>query len=181
MVWREALGLLIVMAMCYFIFSYAVVNMPQNSGASPEGTREDSQPGKIEPRTDPASSYGDASEGETKRVTVRVTGAQGQPFGINYGNLLSNRSIEGVVPAEYEVLVRTDPASGDYAWAEAWKTSGNSKELRVQIVDNGKVIREWVTTEDYGSAYVRWGPNEKEPPSGETTAAREGTRIGSRP
>lgn len=181
MVWREALGLLIVVAVCYLIFSYAVVNTPQNGEAAQEGTREDSRPAKIEPRTDPAALYGDTPEGETKRVTVRVTGAQGEPFGINYGNLLSNRSIEGVAPAEYEVLVRTDPASGDYAWAEAWKTSGNSKELRVQIVDNGRVLREWATTEDYGSAYVRWGPNEKESPPGETTAASEGTRIERRP
>lgn len=178
MVWREALGLLIVVAICYGAFSYVMANAPQDRGTVSEQTQEDTQPGEIEPRTDPAVAYGDASEGETEKVTVRVTGAEGVPFGANYGNLLASRSVEGVVPAEYEVLVRTDPGSADYAWAEAWKTTGNSKELRVRMLDEGgKVIREWSTTEDYGSAYVRWGPNEKEPPPGETTAASEGTRL----
>lgn len=180
--WREVLGLLIGVGVCYGVISYAALltSQSQDRGTAPELTREDTRSGGIEPRTDPAASYGDASEGET--VTVRVTGAEGVPFGAIYGNLRASRSVEGVVPAEYEVRVQTDPGSADYAWAEAWKTAGDSKELRVQILDDGdKAIRQFSTTEDYGSAYVRWNPNEKAPPSGETTAASEGTRLRPRP
>jgi len=157
-----------------------LTSQSQDSAAAPELTREDTRPGGIEPRTDPAASYGDASEAET--VRVRVTGAEGVQFGGIYGNLRASRSVEGVVPAEYEIRVQTDPESADYAWAEAWKTAGDSKELRVQILDDsGRAIRQFSTTEDYGSAYVRWNPNEQEPPPGETTAASEGTRLSPRP
>lgn len=178
--WREIFGLLIGVAVCYGVISYAALlaSQGQDRGTASEQTQEDTRPDRVEPRTDPSVLYGNTSEGNPKKVTVRVKGAAGEQFGLNYGNLLSSRSVEGVVPKDYEVVVRTDSGSGDYAWAEAWKTAGNSKELRVQILDDGgKVIREWSTTEDYGSAYVRWSPNEQEPPSGETTSASEGTQV----
>ena len=178
--WREVFGLLIGVAVCYGVISYAALlaSQGQDRGTASEQTRENTQPGRVELRTDPSVLYEDTSEGKPKKVTVRVKGAAGEPFGLIYGNLLSSRSVEGVVPEDYEVVVRTDSGSGDYAWAEAWKTAGNSKELRVQILDDsGKAIREWSTTEDYGSAYVRWSPNEREPPSGETTSASEGTQV----
>jgi len=180
--WREVLGLLIGVAVCYGVISYAALLASQNkdSGSVLEQTREDTRSGGTEPRIDPAASYGDASK-DAKTVTVRVTGAAGVSFGANYGNLRASRSVEGGVPMEYEVRVQTDSDAADYAWAEAWKTAGDSKELRVQILDDGgKKLREWSTTEDYGSAYVRWDPNQKEPPPGETTAASDGTQLRSR-
>lgn len=166
--WREVLGLLIGVALCYVLFSYAVVYAPQIREAASERTQEDSRGEGTEQRTTPA-----ASDEDTKTVTVRVTGPSGQQFGVNYGNLNASRSDEGVVPADYEVEVRTDPSSGDYVTATAWKITGNSRELKVQILDNASVVKEGSTTEDYGAAGVRWNPNEPPQPGGTTTPATQ--------
>lgn len=113
-------------------------------------------------------------------MTIRVAGFNGEPFSANYGTLDSSRSVDGTVPAEYEARVRTDPRAADSVSATVWKTSEDSKELRVQIIDNGMVVKESSTTEDYGAAYLRWSPNER--PSGGTTAlSTEKTREESRP
>jgi len=100
-----------------------------------------------------------------------VTGTTGEAFGINYGNLRSSQTDEGTIPAEYQVEVRTDPSSGDYVTATAWKTSGNSRELKVQILDNRTVVGEGSTTKDYGAAGARWSPNQPAQPAGTTTPA----------
>ncbi len=68
-------------------------------------------------------------------MPVRVTGSCGEPFGANYGNLSSARSVEGVAPADYKVRVRIEPSSGDYVAATAWKTSDDRKELKVLVDD----------------------------------------------
>jgi hypothetical protein len=171
--WREVLALVVGLALCYGVFSYALNTAAKNREVASEQTQENSLRGGAKQQTTSTTSEGDTM----KTVTVRVKGPTGEPFGVNYGNVRSGRSVEGVVPADYEVQVDTDPRSWDYAWALAWKTTGDSKELRVQILDNGKVIREWATTEDYGSAYVRWYPNEAEPPSEETTAPSKGKAV----
>ena len=163
--WREVLGLLIGVAICYGLFSYAVIHAPEIREAASERTKEeDAQRGEAEQRTTP-----EASNEDTKTVTVRVTGSSGEQFGANYGNLRSSQTVEGVVPADYEVQVHTDPSSGDYVTATAWKTSGDSKELKVQVLDKGTVVKEGSTTKDYGAAGVRWNPNE--PPPAETTTS----------
>jgi hypothetical protein len=161
--WREVLGLLIGVAICYGLFSYAVIHAPEIREAASERIKEeDSQRDEAEQRTTLGTSNDD-----TKTVTIRVTGATGEQFGINYGNLLSSQSAEGIVPADYEAKVHTDPSSGDYITATAWKTTGDSKELKVQVLDKGTVVKEGSTTKDYGAAGVRWNPNE--PPPVETT------------
>ncbi len=157
--WREVLGLLIGVAICYGLFSYAVVYAPQIREAASERTQEeDSRSGETGQSTAPA-----APGEDTKTVVIRVTGSTGESFGVNYGNLSSSQSDEGVVPADYKVQVRTDPSSGDYATATAWKFTGDSKELKVQILDNGTVVSEGSTTEDYGATGVRWNPNQPQP------------------
>jgi hypothetical protein len=171
--WREVLALLVGLAICYGVFSYALTTASKTREAASRQAQETSQFAETGQETSPTTPKGDTM----KTVTVRVKGPEGQPFGINYGNVRSGHSVEGVVPADYELEVDTDPRSWDYAWALAWKTTGDSKELRVQILDNGKVIREWATTEDYGSAYVRWYPNEQEPPSEETSAPSKGKSV----
>lgn len=175
--WREVLGVLIGAALCYAVISYAVNYAPRyQQAASEQATQEESvQSSGAEDtsRTDPAASYGNAS---AKTVTVRVTGAGGERFGLNYGNLRSSRTVEGTLPAEDRtVRVRTDPTTGDYAWADAWKTSGDSKELRVQILDSsGKVITQRSSAASYGSAFVKWDPNDKESPTEGTTTQSTG-------
>lgn len=163
--WREVLGLLIGVAICYGLFSYAVLYAPQLREAASERTEEDSRRGgETGQRTSTTPSSSDET---TKTVTIRVTGTTGESFGINYGNLRSSQSDEGTLPADYRVEVRTDPSSGDYVTATAWKTTGDSKELKVQILDNGTVVSEGSTTKDYGATGARWSPNQ--PPPAETT------------
>ncbi len=161
--WREVLGLLIGLAVCYGVISYALTSAQERETASKQA-QESTQQETTDQRTTPAP------DENTKALTLRVGGLTGQPFGANFGNLSSSRSVEGSVPAEYEVRVNTDPSSGDYISATAWKTTGDSNELRVQLLDEGKVIKESSTTRDYGVAAVRWSPGE--PQSSETTTPR---------
>ena len=160
--WREVLGLLIGLAMCYGVISYALTSAQERETASKQA-QESTQQETTDQRTTPA-----AADENTKALTLRVGGLTGQPFGGNFGNLSSSRSVEGRAPADYEVRVNTDPGSRDYITATAWKTTGDSNELKIQLLDNGSVIRESSTTKDYGVVAVRWSPDE--PQSGETTA-----------
>ncbi len=145
------MGLLIGLALCYVILDYALTNAPQNRETASEQTSEETKGGETEQRSTP--------DENTRAVTVRVTGSSGQPFGANYGNLSSSRSVEGVIPAEYEARVSSS-SSGDYVSATAWKTTGDSRELRVQLVIDGVVVRDSATTKDYGATGARWNSNE---------------------
>ena len=176
--WREVLGLLIGLAICYGVISYALVYAPQNrQTASEQQTQENSQQAAA---TNQQTTTSQGSEANAKTVIVRVTGSNGESFGANYGNFSSSRTMEGVIPADYEVQVNTDPNSGDYVSAVAWKYSGNSDELKVQIIDDGKVVKEGSTTKDYGAASVRWSPNER-PSGGTTTPSTEKAKEDSSP
>jgi hypothetical protein len=159
--WREVLGLLIGLAVCYGVISYALTSAQERETSSKQ-TQESTQREATDQRTTPAAPE------NTRTLTIRVGGLTGQSFGANFGNLSSSRSVEGRAPADYEVRINTDPGSGDYITATAWKTTGDSNELKIQLLDNGSVIRESSTTKDYGVVAVRWSPDE--PQSGETTA-----------
>lgn len=162
--------------MCYAVISYAMVYAPQLREMASEQPRDGSRRGgTTEQRTD-----AEASDGETKEVTIRVTGATGESFGANYGTLRSSNTVEGVVPADYEVEVNTDPSAGDYVTATAWKTVGNRKELKVQLLDNGRVVQETSTTKDYGATGIRWNPNEQPAPENTMPGAektKEDTKL----
>ena len=158
--WREVLGLLIGLAVCYGVISYALTNAQERETSSKQ-TQESTQREATDQRTTPAAPE------NTRTLTIRVGGLTGQSFGANFGNLSSSRSVEGRAPADYEVQVSTDPGSGDYVTATAWKTTGDSNELKMQLLDEGKVIKEGSTTKDYGVVALRWSPGD--PQSGETT------------
>ena len=165
--WREIVGLFIALAISYGVISYAIANAPQNRETASEQTQTNTQQGGARQHTAPL-----VSASETKTVTLRVTGSSGQRFSVNYGTLDASRSLDGVAPTDYEVRVRTDPLSADSVSAMVWKTTGDSKELTVQIIDNGKVVKENSTTKEHDSAYIRWSPNEQQPAE---TTMQEGT------
>lgn len=139
---------------------FALANAPQGQGGR-EAASEQAQEGSV--GNGPRTTREETSDGNTKAVTIRVTGSSGEPFGANIGNFDSSRVVDGVVPNDYEVRVRTDPRSGDYVSATVWKTTGSSKELKVQLVEDGRVVQENSTKKDYGATGVRWTPGD--PPS----------------
>lgn len=156
--WREIVGLLIGLAICYGLISYAVTNAP---------LRQEVASGQITEARQQTTST--TSAGNTKKVTLRITSpTTGEPFAANYGTLDSSRSVEGVTPKDYEIQVRIDPRDDDSLSATVWKTTGDSKELDVQVIDNGVVAKTNSTKEAYGAAYIRWSPNEQ-PSSSVTT------------
>ncbi len=165
--WREILGLLIGLAISYGVITYALTNAPENRETASEQTQTKTQQGVTTQQTTPL-----VSASETRTVILRVTGSNGQRFSANYGTLDASRSVDGVAPADYEVRVRTDPLSADSVSAMIWKTTGDSKELTVQLIDNGRVVKENSTTKEHDSAYIRWSPNEQQPGG---TTMQEGT------
>lgn len=167
--WIEILGLLVGLAMCYGVIYYAIEYAPQNRETASEGTGEEASQQDTTAQQTTAST---TPSGDTKTVTIRITGSGGQQFGANVGNLGSSRAVEGTVPNDYEVEVQTDPDSGDYVSVTAWKTSEDRRELKVQLLDGGQVVRENSTTKDYGATGLRWRPSDPPIPK-ETTKAPE--------
>ena len=161
--WFEVLGLLIGATICYGVISYAITNAPQDRETTAEQTRESSRQGATEQRTTPVT-----SGGETKTVTIRVTGSTGEPFSGTFSTLDSSRSITGVAPTDYEVQARTDPSVADFVFAAVSKTAEDKNELKLQILDNGKVVKEGSTTEAYGVVSFAWSPSAR---GGETTSS----------
>ena len=164
--WREILGLLIGLVICYGVVSYALTSASQYREVASEKKGESAQQGVTSQQTTPT-----VSDENSKTLTIRITGSKGESFGANFGNRRSSRSVESTVPADYEVQVNTDLTSSDYVSATVWKTTGDSKELKVQILDNGKVLKEASTDKDYGATGARWSPSEPQP--AETTTVTE--------
>ena len=161
--WREILGLLVGLAICFGIISYALTNAPHNRETASEQTEKrtqqstDKQPAPAPPATPPPPSSG----GGAKTVTVRVTGFIGEPFSGQISTLYSSYSVTRVVPTDYELQVLTSSASTDTVFAKIQKTSGDNNVLTVQILDNGAVLRSQSTTEAYGVVSLTWSPNEQ--------------------
>jgi hypothetical protein len=85
-----------------------------------------------------------------------------------------SRSLDGVVPVDYEVEVRVDPVSADFLFVTVQKADEDDKELRLQILDNGKVVKEGSTAVDHeGVVTLVWSPEEERAP--ESTSTQEGT------
>ena len=155
-------------AICCGVIDYATTTAPQYKAAASEQSQKNSQQARTSQRTTPA-----VSDGSTKTVTVRVTGFSGQRFSGNLNTLDGSRSLDGVVPVDYSVEARVDPVSADFLFVTVEKADEDDKELRLQILDNGKVVKEGSTAVDHeGVVSLVWSPEERAP---ESTSTQEGT------
>lgn len=76
----------------------------------------------------------------------------------SYGNIDTTRSVDGTVPAEYEVKVDTGFMSFDAVTAVMQKAGAGAGELGVEIVVGGEVVKQTSTTAEYGVVTVTWSP-----------------------
>lgn len=97
---------------------------------------------------------------EAEAITIRVSGTPGTPFSGNYGKVDSSRSVDGVIPAEYEVEVDTGFLSFDSVTAVMQKQSQGNEELSVQMLVDDEVIKEQSTTAAFGVVTVNLTPTE---------------------
>jgi hypothetical protein len=155
-------------AICCGVIDYATATAPQYKAAASEQSQKKSEQARTTQRTIPA-----ASDGSTKTVTVRVTGSSGERFSGNLSTLDGSHSLDGVVPVDYRVEVRADPVVADFLFATVQKAEEDDKELRLQILDNGKVVKEGSTAVDHESVVsLVWSPQERDH---ESTSTQEGT------
>lgn len=82
-------------------------------------------------------------------VEIRVEGTSGIPFSGNYGDLGSQKSVDGTVPKTYTI---NDP-EGDII-SVVFQKQCKSGELIVKIVKDGKVVKTESTTAEYGVVSV---------------------------
>jgi hypothetical protein len=153
--WREILGLLTGLAVCYGVVAYALTNPPEEPAPEQNKARPQQSETKQQPTT--TSSSG----GDKIKVTIRVTGSTGEPFSGEFRTLDLSRSVTGVTPTDYELQARADPLLADFVFVSVAKTSVNNRELRLQILYNGKEVKSGSTTQPYGVVGLTWSPNER--------------------
>jgi hypothetical protein len=157
--WREILGLLLGGAICCGIIGYTLTNAPRHHVAA---TGQPSQ------RSAPV-----VSDGNTKTVTLRVTGSSGARFSGNVNSLEGSHSLDGVVPADYRIEVRANPLVADFLYATVQKAVQDDKELRLQILDDGRVAKEGSTAVSHEDVVsLIWSPEER---GAESTSPQETT------
>ncbi len=97
-------------------------------------------------------------KGEAETVTIRVTGPAGEEFSGNYGDIDSQRSVDGSVPAEYDVEIETGVLSFDSVTAVMQKRSPGPWELSLQFVVDGEIVKEESTTAEFGVISLNYTP-----------------------
>lgn len=102
-------------------------------------------------------------ESGTAEAVVRVTGTEGLKFTGNVGTLGGSRSVEGTIPKEYEVQVKTGELDFDSVTAFFSKDFLDETEgtLRVEIVYEGQVVKQSETSAQAGSVTINWSPSEE--------------------
>lgn len=103
-------------------------------------------------------SGGGGAEDKPEKVVARISGTQGLKFSGNVGTLDEGRSVDGTVPAEYEV---EDFDTGDLSTDSVsivMQKNGTGGEMVCEIVVGGEVVKSSTTTADYGTCDVTWSP-----------------------
>lgn len=153
------LGLLVGLALCYGVMSYALTNALQNRETASEQTEAVSERTVAREKTSPVpATTAPSPPSDTRTVTVRVTGFGGEPFSGELGTLESKQPVTGTVLTDYELQVRTSSPPADSVFATIQKTAGDNNLLIVQILDAGVVVRGESTTAPYGSVSLTWSP-----------------------
>ena len=163
--WREVLGLLVGLAICYGVMSYALTYGLQNRETASEGTETRLDRTTSEQRTTPAppttTPSPPSSPSGTRTLTVRVTGFNGEPFSGVLGTSDSTQPVTGTVLTDFELQVRTGPPT-DSVFATIRKTAGNNNALTVQVVDGSTVLTGESTSAPYGTVSVAWSLDEQQ-------------------
>lgn len=169
--WREILGLVMVLVICFGIVSYTLTNASQNREvASSEQTEKQERATNQQTATVRASS----SSEDKKTLTIRVAGSTGEQFSGQFSTLDASRPVTGAAPIDYKIEARTDPLLADFVFVTVAKTANNRNQLSLQILDSGKVLKSGSTTEPYGVVSLTWSPNEQTSPEQTTTARQRG-------
>lgn len=138
-------------------------------GANSAG-QQASEPTPVQPGEDPVTVTEPPEpvpvpkdESGTAKALVRVTGTEGLKFTGNVGTLGGTRSVEGEIPQEYEVQVRTGEMDFDSITAFFSKDFLDETEgtLRVEIVYEGQVVKQSETRAQAGSVTLNWSPTEE--------------------
>ncbi len=96
---------------------------------------------------------------DTTTVTIRVTGTSGTPFKGSYGLLNSTtKSVEGVIPQDYEMSYKEPAGSFLTVKASMQKKVDDYSKITVQIIVDGETKTERTTGAGFGVAKVSWRP-----------------------
>jgi hypothetical protein len=96
-------------------------------------------------------------------LSIRVTGSVDEQFSGQFSTLEATRPVAGVAPTDYRLETRDDPNVADFVFVTVAKTLDNDHELRVQILDDGKAVKEGSSTKPYGVVSLTWSPDEQKP------------------
>lgn len=125
--------------------------------AAPEEPKE--TPKKEAPPEEEAEEA--AQEEEEGGVVFRVTGDPGLKFQGSLTTMDISKSVQGVTPQDFPLKgVDTGMFSSDIVSCNAQKMAAGGGKLTVQIVVDGKVVKQANTTAQYGLAQVTWSPAE---------------------
>lgn len=106
-------------------------------------------------------SGGQADSGGDEGVVFRITGDPGIKFQGSVSTMDKDRSVQGVTPQDFALKgVDTGMFSADLVSGNAQKMSPGKEKLTVQIVVDGKVVKQASTTAQYGLAQVNWSASE---------------------
>lgn len=155
---------MIALAISYGVISYALTSA-QNREATSEQTEPRSRKSGIEqpapaPSPTTPSPASPPSDGDTRTLTILVTGYVGTSFSGECCSRTSSRSVSGNVPTEI-VLPESDDASlsANPISATIRKTTNDDNVLRVQLLDGREVVESQSTTEPNGTVNLTWSPN----------------------
>ncbi len=127
--------------------------------AADTGTaRKEAAPAKEKAGQKKKAASSSKQEASTTTVTVRVEGPAGESFSGSYGNIGSQRSVDGGVPAKYDVEVETGFLTFDSVTAVMQKRSPGPWEMVVRFVVDGEVVKEQSTAAEFGVVTLNYTP-----------------------